>query len=230
MRAERRPPSNGRRARLKRLRCSTSRRSRRRPTRFRARSAAAELTVRPPRLPRAPLRRRSRARAQARARPRPRGRCRRSEPPRSGSRRSRRRAHRRPGAGRWSTGRSSAPRRWRRRPRGGPERASSVQPRDLDRVVAHAEHRLQEALVVQRQAAQRFFVCGHFSSRVRAASLGVRDRRPHFTPAARPRHHANCVKWRRAPACAQSSPSSRGAFDRAVARGDIELAVDGHRL
>ncbi len=77
-----------------------------------------------------------------------------------------------------------------------------------------------------------------FSARLRSVSLyAAISSSAHFTPAARPRHHADCVKVcadcvkvRRAPAVGLEQSELAGAFDRAVAGVDVELAVDGHRL
>ena len=217
VRAERRPPSNGRRGRLLALRSSTSRRSCVDPRGVAHVLRPANSLLVAFRLPRTPPRRRSRAPAPARARPRPRARCRRSEPPRSGSRRSRRRRHRRRVPGRWSTGRSSAPRRWRERPRGGPGRAFSYP--------AGRPRPCRGPCRAPIPGSPRRSAPGC------AASLCMRPfRLGHFTPAARPRHHADCVKFRRVPALGLDQSELAGAFDRAVAGGDVELAVDGHRL
>lgn len=74
-----------------RLLCSTSRRMQRRETRCAGRRMAAGFTVCPHPEPRVPRLRRSRARGQARAQQRRRGQALPRAPPRSGTRRSRRR-------------------------------------------------------------------------------------------------------------------------------------------
>ena len=162
VRAERRPPSNGRRGPLLALRCSTSRRSLRRPTRCRARAPAGELIARPFR----PLERRFEVVAE---------RQRQLGSGRDHARGADRRSHSDQGpddlvhlgtGGECQVDVRLVGARRRVDCERGPEADQGVrfliEPGDLDRVVAHAEHRFQEALVVQRQAAQRFFVCGHF--------------------------------------------------------------------
>ena len=162
VRAERRPPSNGRRGPLLVLRRPTSAAGGvdprgAAPVLRRANSLLVALRAAP-----APPRRRSRAPGPARVRPRPRARCRPSGPPRSGSRRSHRPGHRRRAPGRSSTGRSSAPRRWRRRPRGTPGRAFSYPARRPRPCRGPCRAPIPGSPRRSAPGAQRLFVCGHF--------------------------------------------------------------------